>query len=103
MQMYKAMHEIVTLSTQRMEEKEAVENQAFELGMKYKCLEKHCARQKDIHEKIRKANESILKEAELKQFLAAEANARAEAAGNRVTELQRENTELQMENAKLQK
>ena len=83
--MYKAMQDIATLSAQK---KEAIDNQSLDWGMKYKRLEKYCARQKEIHEQIREANASILKDAELKQLMAAKANARAEAADNRVIEVQ---------------
>ena len=70
--------------------------------MKFKRLEKHCARQKEIHEQMRAANASILKDVELKQLMAAEANARAEAVDNRVVEMQRQYVEMQKQFAELQ-
>ena len=100
LQMYKAMQDIATLSSQK---KEEMDNQAFDWGMRYKRLEKHCARQKEIYEHIREANVSILKEAELKQLMAAEANARAKATDNQVTEVQTQHSELQNKNAELQR
>ena len=96
------MHDIYTLSAQKKEEKEAMESQAFELGMKYKRLEKQHARQKEIHERIRETNASILKNVKLKQLMAAESNARAEAADKRVIEVQAQHAELQKKLANLQ-
>ena len=99
LQMFKAMHDIATLSAQK---KKAIDNQAFELGMKFKRLEKYCARQKEIHEQIREANASILKDAELKQSMAAEANDRAKAAETRVTEMQKKHAEMQKQLTEVQ-
>ena len=80
MQIYKGLQDVLTLAAQRREEKEAAESQAFDVGMKYTRMEKSYARQKEIHEQIREANMSILKDIEMKRALISEANTRAEAA-----------------------
>ena len=102
MQIYKGLQDVLTLAAQRREEKEAAENQAFDVGMKYTRLKKSYARQKEIHEQIREANVSILKDIEIKRAMASEANTRAEAAEKRVSDMEKQTVELQRQNADLQ-
>ena len=54
-----------------------MDNQAFDWGIKFKCLEKYCARQKEIHEQIREANVQFLKDLKYQKSLFLEADRQA--------------------------